>query len=100
MSIADCHPDKNTERVDGHKCAFAAARIISRGAGFEENTTPYFTRSDAIMLSKYKRHDAHQILILRIVLISQTISSVSPAMTFSTVSASYRLYGTTISGSS
>ena len=100
MNIPFFHPDKNTDRVDGHKWAFVTARNISLGAMFAGNTIPYFSRSDAITLSKYSRQAIHQALILRIVLSSQTMASVSPVMLASIVSAQYRLYGTTMSGSS
>jgi hypothetical protein len=100
MSITDRQPDKNADRVVGHKWVFTTARTISPGAGYTENTAPYFWRSDAITLSKYSLQAIHHCLTLRIVLFSQGTSSSSPLMIFSIVPVQCRLYGITISGSS
>jgi len=87
MNLPDFHPVKNAERVCIHKWAFTTARTISLGAGGAVKIDPYFSFSDAMILLKYNWHAAHQFLIRRIVLISQYTSAVSPAMTFSYVSA-------------
>jgi hypothetical protein len=100
MTISNFQPDKNAERVDGHKWAFTTARTISFGAQIGENTDPYFSRSDAKTLSKYSWQPAHHARIRRIVLSSQAIPSSRPPMIFSTVSAQCRLYGITMSGNS
>jgi len=100
MSISASHTDKNADRVCTHKCAFTTARTISLGAGLMENSTPSFSRSEAITLSKYSLHAFHHVLILRIVLSSQMIPTSLPSMICSIVSALYRLYGITMSGNS
>jgi hypothetical protein len=75
------------ERVCIHKFAFAAARTISLGAGFAGNAAPYFIRSDAKTLSKYKRMADHHALMRFSPTKSQHTSSTLPFMTFSNVSA-------------
>jgi len=91
MSISDFQPDENAERVCIHKWAFTTARTISFGAGQSENTAPYFSRSDAKTLSKYKKQAAHHALIRWIVRLSQFNPSVLPAIIFSKVSTQCRL---------
>lgn len=59
MNLSDLQPDRNAERVCTHKCALHTARMISLGAHCLENTTLYFSRSDAMTLAKYNRHIAH-----------------------------------------
>lgn len=100
MSISASHPDKNADRVCTHMWAFATARTISLGAGVRENSTPSFSRSDAITLSKYTLQAFHHALILWIVLSSQPTPVLLPLMILSIVSALYLLYGITISGNS
>jgi len=99
MNISQFYAGIYAERVCGHKWAFAAARTISLGAHMQ-NSTPYFSRNDAITLSKYRMHAAHQALIRHIALPSQLTLSSSPAIIFSIVSAQYLLYGISISGNS
>lgn len=100
MRITSHHPDRHAERVETHKWAFTTARTISLGAGIAEKATTYFSRNDAITLSRYSWHAAHHALIRRIVLSSQHTSPASPVMIASMVSMQCRLYGTMISGSS
>lgn len=74
--------------------------MISLGAGFAENVTAYFSRSDVVTPSKYNLRAAHHALIRRIVLSSQNSPQRLPVMIFSTASVQCLLYGITTSGSS
>ena len=100
MSISDFQPVKNAERVCTHKLAFTTARTIFLGALSIEISTPYFSRNDFKMLSKYSRSPAHHARIRRIVLNSKSRPFIFLLSTLSIVWVPCLLYGITKSGSS
>jgi hypothetical protein len=92
--------DSIAERVCTHKFEFTIARTISLGVGSDENSITYFTRNDAKAFSKYSDMVAHHDLMRCSVTKSQHAVALSPLMIISIVSAQWRLYGITQSGSS
>jgi len=100
MMVHQHRPGEHAERVCIHKCAFATARMISFGAKGCPNAMLYLALKDSITLMKYGSSAAHHALIFRPALSSQVTSAALPEMIASMVSAQWRLYGTSMSGSS